>query len=269
MPEDRYERLFATAKDGILILDAASGEILDANPRIEEMFGYDADVLIGKRLSEERPFAEAGIAERILYMEPGMDTVQFEAELSGTGGQWQPCEFLCNRYSEGGREVVQSNIRNIAKRRSEEKQLRDRDSHFRLLREGVKDYAIILLNAAGQIVSWNRRAEQIFGYGEAEILGQMGHVIFTAEDQQNGQPEKEKETALAQGWADDERWHVRKDRTRFMATGILTALRNEHGHPQGFVEDLARYHRAPTSRTVARAGAEVRNHRGAGGWSGP
>ncbi|MDQ6677215.1 MAG: PAS domain S-box protein [Acidobacteriota bacterium] len=238
VPENRYERLFATAKDGILIVDAASGEILDVNPRGEEMFGYGAESLIGKRISEQQPFSDAGVADRMFSLESEIDAVQFEVELMDGGGDLQPCEFLCNRYSESGREVIQGNVRNVAKRRTGEAHFRHTESQFLMLRDGVKDYAIILLNASGHIVSWNAGAERIFGYSEAEILGQAAQVIFTPEDRRNCQPEQEMQTALARGWAEDDRWHLRKDRTRFLASGVLSALRDEEGQLQGFVKIL-------------------------------
>jgi len=89
-PENRYERLFATAKDGILIVDAASGEILDLNPRGEEIFGYGAEFLIGKRIPEQKPFSKARVGDRMLQMESGTDTVQFEVELMDASGHPQP-----------------------------------------------------------------------------------------------------------------------------------------------------------------------------------
>jgi len=125
--------------------------------------------------------------------------------------------------------VIQGNVRNIAKRRAEEAQVRHIESKFLLPREGVKDYAIVLLNAVGYIVSWNAGAERIFGYSEPEVLGQPAELIFTPEDRQNGQPELEMELAFDRGWAEDDRVHLRKDGTRFMASGVLSALRDEQG----------------------------------------
>ena len=110
------------------------------------------------------------------------------------------------------------------------------DHLLRLVKEGVTDYAIILMNEAGLITSWNAGAERIFQYREAEILGQSCLTIFTREDRANHQAKAELESAIANGRADDEREHVRKDGTCFIASGVLTALHDENGELKGFVK---------------------------------
>ncbi|APW62996.1 ATP-binding protein [Paludisphaera borealis] len=102
--------------------------------------------------------------------------------------------------------------------------------------ETVEDYAIILLDTAGNIASWNYGAERLLRHTEAEVLGKPSKIIYTEEDVANGVPEQELNTALATGRARDERWHVRKDRTRFWGFGFLSVLRAEDGTPRGFVK---------------------------------
>jgi PAS domain S-box-containing protein len=102
----------------------------------------------------------------------------------------------------------------------------------------VKDYAIFLLDAAGNVSSWNDGAERILGYGEAEILGQPVARVFTPEDRRGHVPECEMGEALSSGHAADDRWHVRKDGSRFWASGVLTLLRDDDGKPCGFVKAL-------------------------------
>jgi PAS domain S-box-containing protein len=107
---------------------------------------------------------------------------------------------------------------------------------FRLMVESVTDYAIFATDMEGRVVSWNVGAERIFGYKEGEIVGHDASVIFTPEDIERRQPELELETAASQGRAEDERWHVRKDGSRFWARGIMTPLRDEAGNLRGFVK---------------------------------
>jgi PAS domain S-box-containing protein len=107
---------------------------------------------------------------------------------------------------------------------------------FRFMVESVRDYAIFATDREGRVASWNTGAERIFGYTEAEIIGQHGSIIFTPEDRAIGAPEEELRTAELKGDADDERWHVRKDGSRFWASGIVTPLRDEAGHLRGFVK---------------------------------
>jgi PAS domain S-box-containing protein len=102
--------------------------------------------------------------------------------------------------------------------------------------ESVRDYAIFATDREGRVVSWNTGAERIFGFTEAEIIGQHGSIIFTNEDREKGVPETELRTAELEGRAEDERWHVRKDGSRFWASGTVTPLKDEAGRLRGFVK---------------------------------
>jgi PAS domain S-box-containing protein len=89
--------------------------------------------------------------------------------------------------------------------------------------DGLREYAFITLNRDARILSWSRGAERLLGYTEAEVLGQPGSIIFTPEDCACGADAQELETARKHGTAEEERWHIRKDRTRFWGSGLLTA----------------------------------------------
>lgn len=102
--------------------------------------------------------------------------------------------------------------------------------------EAVEDYAIILLDADGNIASWNTGAERLLKHAEEEVLGRPSSIIYTEEDVANGIPELELNTALEKGRAQDERWHVRKDGSRFWGFGILSVLKAEDGAPRGYVK---------------------------------
>ncbi|HEY9736824.1 MAG TPA: PAS domain S-box protein, partial [Trichocoleus sp.] len=125
--------------------------------------------------------------------------------------------------------------------------LRESESRFRLIVESVKDYAIFTLDLAGQITSWNPGAERLLGYKEDEIIGHYSRIIFTPEDNATGQSEKEIQTAMVEGRAEDDRWHVRKDGSRFFASGFMMRLQDEAGNLQGLVKilrDMTEAHQA-------------------------
>ncbi len=107
---------------------------------------------------------------------------------------------------------------------------------YRFLVESSTEYAIFAISEDGTVVSWNAGAENVFGYTKAEILGQQFDVIFTPEDRAEGAPRNELQTAEALGRNDTDRWHVRKDGTRFWATNIVQPLRDDHGERAGFTK---------------------------------
>ncbi len=115
---------------------------------------------------------------------------------------------------------------------------RTEEERFRLLVEGVKDYALFMMDVGGTIVSWNPGAERLLGYQEAEIVGQPFACIFTPEDIARNMPQTERDEAVAKGRASDERWHVRKDGTRFFATGVVHPLYDDAGKIRGFAKIL-------------------------------
>ena len=107
---------------------------------------------------------------------------------------------------------------------------------FRLLAENVKDYAIFIVDPSRHILSWSRGAERLLGFSEEEIVGRQCDAFFTPEDVERGIPQRELDQALATGRGDDDRWHQRKDGTRFWASGAVTPLKDEAGRLRGFAK---------------------------------
>jgi PAS domain S-box-containing protein len=105
---------------------------------------------------------------------------------------------------------------------------------YRKAIEDIRDYAIFMMDTDGIVTNWNVGAEHILGYAEAEIIGKDGTRLFTIEDRARGVPAKELATAAMLGRAEDERWHVRRDGSRFWASGVVTPVRNAEGQLIGF-----------------------------------
>ncbi|MDX8053493.1 PAS domain-containing sensor histidine kinase [Lentzea sp. BCCO 10_0798] len=131
---------------------------------------------------------------------------------------------------------------------------RDNDL-FRLLVQGVRDYAIFALDPGGHIVSWNAGAARIKGYAAEEIIGRHFSAFYPPEDVQSGKPEWELRVARADGAIEDEGWRVRKDGTRFWANVIITALYDDGGELRGFgkvTRDMTERRRAEQQLTDRR-----------------
>ncbi|GJE50960.1 hypothetical protein GOFOIKOB_4014 [Methylobacterium tardum] len=104
--------------------------------------------------------------------------------------------------------------------------------------DSATDYAIIATDPQGRVTRWNVGAERILGWREDEMLGDPADVFFTPEDRAAGQPDTERALALRDGRAPDERWHLRKDGSRFWASGEMMPLKDEAGTVQGFLKIL-------------------------------
>ena len=121
---------------------------------------------------------------------------------------------------------ARSLLAELALRRSEER--------FRLFVEAVQDYALFLLDAQGNIASWNKGAQRIKGWEAHEIVGKHFSCFYPEEDVRAGKPKWELEVAAREGRFEDEGWRVRKDGSKFWANVIITALRDEQGRLYGF-----------------------------------
>jgi PAS domain S-box-containing protein len=131
-------------------------------------------------------------------------------------------------------DAMARSIRYAIERAQTEDELRRSEERFRLLVQGVRDYAIFMLRPDGCVASWNEAAKHIQGYQADEITGEHFSVFFTEEDVERGRPEEQLRIAAAEGRYEEEALRVRKDGSRFWAEAVITALRDEAGHLRGF-----------------------------------
>ena len=107
---------------------------------------------------------------------------------------------------------------------------------YRLLFEATVDYAVFHVSPAGVVETWNIGAERIFGYEAPEIIGRHASILFTPDDNFQGVPERELKFAMETGRAQDSRWHLRRDGSRFWANGVMVGLRNDTGSLVGLAK---------------------------------
>jgi two-component system cell cycle sensor histidine kinase/response regulator CckA len=180
--ETRYRRLFESAKDGILILDADSGKIADANPFLTEILGYSKDELLGKKLWDIGPFKDitatkAGFGE---LLEKGY--VRYEnLPLQASNGLTIDVEFVSNAYLVDGKKVIQCNIRDISDRTRAEKALRESEERYRRLVDNVQD-VVFTLSVTGELTSLNPAFERITGWPSAQWLGKSFAELVHPDD---------------------------------------------------------------------------------------
>jgi PAS domain S-box-containing protein len=123
-------------------------------------------------------------------------------------------------------------------REETERDLRRSEERFRLLVDGVHNYAIIMVDPKGRVVSWNSGARRLLDYHDREILGHHVRVLFTPEDSAAAVPEAELQNALKGQSVSDDRWHVKKNGERFWATGVVTAIYDDFHELRGYAKIL-------------------------------
>jgi two-component system CheB/CheR fusion protein len=159
-----------------------------------------------------------------------------EHEARSSDGRWYIVRVLPYRTSDDRIRGAVLTFIDITQRREAEAGKRSIEAWSQLVVENVIGYAIIRTDATGKIKSWNPGAAEIFGYSSAEAIGREIAILFTPEDRADGVPAKEMFTARETGRADDERWQIRKDHTRFFASGIMARL--DDGAEHGYVKVL-------------------------------
>ena len=234
--EIRYHRLFENAKDGMLILDDETEKITDVNPHVSQLTGYRRDEFIGKRIADAPPFSKSDAVKNLIADSRIKEVVRFSTVIHALDGREVNVELVANRYNVGTHQVVQVSLRDVTETKRAESALHETQESFRLFVDSVREYAMFQTDTLGKITTWNPGAARVLGYAEEEIVGQPISRLFTPEDIQKHEPERERERARDHGSTQDVRWHVRKDGTRFFANGILTAIRDEAGRLHGFAK---------------------------------
>jgi len=213
------------------------GYVKYSNPAATAITGYSADELLNQSLSlfysDGNDSAKSGYElsqalKKGKYMSEGWRIKKGEARFWG--------EILLSPvYDEKNTLAGYSCIiRDISEKKQLELELRKNEERYRLMVEGVKDYAIFMLDANGYIQTWNDGAKRIKGYNSNEIIGKHFSIFYRAEDLENKKPERELTIAIKEGRYEEDGWRVKKNGSVFWANVVLTALYSEQNKLIGF-----------------------------------
>jgi len=243
--------LLESLAEGIVIIDN-SGTILLVNSRAEQMFGYPEKELIGMPHSVLVPERFRTVHEEHqahFFAEPKIRPMGQLLDLFGRrrDGNEFPIEISLGFIETINGVLVMALVSDMTLRKQFEARLREHEELFRIQVECVKDYAVFMLDARGNVLNWNAGAERLKGYREEEIIGKHFSCFYPEEERNAGTPEEVLQKATAEGWFEGEGWRVRKDGSRFRADVIVTAIRDENGNLRGFskvTHDITKHKRA-------------------------
>ncbi len=230
----------ASSRDAIVSF-SLEGTVLSWNPGAQRVFGYTSDEMAGQPLTV---LADAGgemrrarIVERIAA---GENIENLETVHRAKAGHEVWVSLSVSPITDAHGNIVGGTAiaRDIGDARRAAEALRRSEERLRLVLENARDYAILSMDLELRITSWNPGAEALIGYTEAEAVGQSMDIIFTPEDRAAGAPALEAEKALAEGRAADERFHMRRDGSRFWGSGTLMRMVDDAGQALGFVKIL-------------------------------
>ena len=236
--KERFRLLVESVKDYAIFMLDPDGRILTWNAGAELIKGYSASDIIGRHFS-------------VFYPPEARDFPAYELRVAAAEGRFEDegwrvrkdgSRFWANvvitaLYGPDKKLLGFAKVtRDLTERRAHEESLRHSEERFRLLVEGVSEYAIFMLDVNGVVTTWNGGAARIKGYRAEEIIGQHFSKFYPEDAVESGWPEHELQVAAAEGRFVDEGWRLRKDGSRFWAHVTITALRDETGHLRGFAK---------------------------------
>jgi PAS domain S-box-containing protein len=235
-----FRRLVGAVRDYAIFLLDAHGRIASWNTGAQLAKGYTADEIIGQHFSVFYPpdrVAE-GWPEQELELARTHGRVEDEGwRIRKDGSRFWASVVITALFDEDGRLRGYAKVtRDLSDRRDQEEQLRLSEERFRLMVEGVRDYAIFMLDPEGHVATWNLGAQLNKGYTAEEVLGQHFSLFYTKEDVDSGWPQQELQQALRDGRLEDEGWRLRKDGSRFWANVVITPMYDAEGRHRGFAK---------------------------------
>jgi PAS domain S-box-containing protein len=240
LKDDPFRLLVQSIVDYAIYLLDVDGKVTSWNAGAERIKGFQTDEIVGQHFSkfyteEDR---NAGLPQKVL------ETARREGKYQGEGWRVRKdgsrfwASVVVDRIDgEDGQHIGFAKItRDMTEQREAQLAFIDAERRFRLLVQGVTDYAIYMLDPEGRVTNWNAGAERIKGYSPDEIIGEHFSRFYTPEDFDAGVPKRALETARETGRYEAEGWRVRKDGTRFWASVVIDAIKDEDGKLIGFAK---------------------------------
>jgi len=239
--EEKFRRLFETAQEGILLLDAGTGVITEANPFIEELLGYSRPELIGKKLWKIGSFKDIIASQAAFLKLQKKSSISYEdLSLETKEGRQRDVEFVSNVYQLGSRKIIQFNIRDITSRRQAERTLAESEKRYRALFDNA-GLGVFQTDADGRVIAFNPEIVRLFGYESLEELTTLvkNSAELFADPQRRAEIVRQK--AENPGLMNFENLYRRKDGSTFLGNLTVQQVTGPDGRVEffeGLIEDI-------------------------------
>jgi PAS domain S-box-containing protein len=240
LSDDPFRLLVQSIVDYAIYLLDVNGTVTSWNSGAERIKGFQTEEIVGQHFSRfyTQEDQAAGVPAKVL------ETARTEGKYEGEGWRVRKdgsrfwANVVVDRINdENGKHVGFAKItRDMTDQRRSQQALLEAERRFRILVQGVTDYAIYMLDAEGRVTNWNAGAERIKGYSPDEIVGEHFSRFYTPEDFDAGVPKRALETARETGRYEAEGWRVRKDGSRFWASVVIDAIHDDGGELIGFAK---------------------------------
>ncbi|GAA3764658.1 putative bifunctional diguanylate cyclase/phosphodiesterase [Terriglobus aquaticus] len=238
--DSMYRLLIQSVTDYAIYMLSLDGVVSNWNPGAERAKGYRSEEIVGRHFSvfyteEDR---KRGLPQHMI------DCALRDGRVEGEGWRvrkdgtrlWAHVTLQSVHDSNGRTVGIAKITRDMTEKRERDRRALEQERNFRVLVQGVTDYAIYMLSPEGIVSNWNAGAQRAKGYLAEEIVGQHFSRFYRPEDQRRGLPQRALATALELGKFEGEGWRVRKDGTKFWAHVVIDAIRDESGALIGFAK---------------------------------
>ena len=237
---DQFRLLVQSIVDYAIYMLDSSGIVTSWNAGAERIKGFQTHEIVGKHFStfytdEDR---RAGVPDKVL------ETVRRDGRFEGEGWRrrkdgsrfWASVVIDAIKDDDGKLVGFAKITRDMTEKRAAQQALTEAEQRFRILVQGVTDYAIFMLDPDGRVTNWNAGAQRIKGYAPGDIVGEHFSRFYTPEDREAGVPAKALDTVRESGRYEAEGWRVRKNGTRFWASVVMDAIHDDDGKLIGFAK---------------------------------
>ncbi len=240
LADDPFRLLVQSVVDYAIYMLDTDGRVTSWNAGAERIKGYSKDEILGEHFSRFYTDEDRAAGVPTTALETARREGKYEAEgwrVRKDGTRFWASVVIDAIKDDQGKLVGFAKItRDMTDKRRAQEALLEAERRFRILVEGVTDYAIFMLDPEGKVANWNTGAQRIKGYKPEEIIGEHFSRFYAPEDRDDGVPQRALETARETGRYEAEGWRVRKDGTRFWASVVIDAIKSEQGERVGFAK---------------------------------